>query len=383
MKFKHIFNLALGSIACSCVAFTFASHTVAAETGSSSTSSTLTLKKVMKHTEGYMPKSTDAFTIKFEQIDNDVKYWGTAYGNADAAASGNIAPKVEAAISQVSIAGTGARETIDKEEKTASGEVNLATSITKPGIYTYRVTEQTPATDWTSSAESYILKVKLAEKENVKTYTVTVLKEKKDGSLESDKVVGENTTGGTLTFTNTLDNTHTGRQHTVYLNHAIGGDTSLVPTDRTYNVKVTITKRDGTILDDYNAKKITFNRTENKSIPNVPVGAKVKIEEVDADNKGLLGNDKTTIKRDTTISNLTDPTATSQTGGGTIADSFLVVEIENQTDNQNNSFTVTDIYKNIVNTGLELMTSPFVVLIAVALCGVGTYTIARRKVRNH
>lgn len=444
------------------------------------------ITKTMLNTEGYA-YFDDSFNIKFEQIDNDVKYWGQEYGNSNVG-SNIVAPRIDLPLPNLKLDSSTSVGSVQNNItfNPLLDDINQNIWLTrvawmnndrinfglppidsnskllyncslflyflnstfdydggnfeniKSGIYTYKVYEDTPSDAWISSNEKYILKIKFdpikrdkpletkfsqflndlvkdnyldedvyeteewtdestwrilgaypaaefAEKYDI-NFTVSILKEKQDGTLESYKAEYMN-------FTNTLVPDKIKQK--VTLSHKISGDTSLVPNDRIYKARVTITKPDGTILSDYNRKVISFTPNGTAVIEDVPVGSKVKIEELNADNPGLLGNHGTTISRYSgyAVPKLTDPQGVAQSDGGAIADSFLVVKANawyskaynyspTEVNDQTNTFVITDTYQNIVNTGLEFMISPFVALITVTLCSVSIYTIARHRVRN-
>ena len=330
------------------------------EIGETTTDPTITLKKTMKNTKGYKPSASDVFTVNFEQLDNLGKYWGQ---------SGDLADKVfaeqsaQVTLAPASITGSQAKEDVSADTKTATATYNLKDKITVPGYYTFKITEGTinavsddnGSRSWANTGtQAYIMTVYLDDENN---YTVKI---KPENDLSATKSTEAN-------FTNTLTATQN-----IKVSKVLTGDGLLqADKDKAYSIKVTIngltsevSTADGTVtFKDGQASTLSLKGGQDATIKAVPVGATVTISEA-----GLTGF-----------------VASATRDGGTAVTGTLSngVTLSNQSitmgTGEKNSFTVTNNRDKIVDTGVKVVTNPFVIMLVVALAGVAGYVVLKRK----
>ena len=327
-----------------------------------STDPTITLKKTMVNTKGYKPSASDVFTVNFEQLDNLGKYW-----NDEKQPDVVFAPRTNAPLTATSITGNQATEGIDSDTKTATATYKLASSITTPGYYTYRITEGTVnaisdgngSRSWTNvGTQAYIMTVFLDDEKN---YTVKV-KPEDDMSVK----------GSEVNFTNKL----TAKQNVSVKKLLKGTGLLAADKEKSYDIKVTINgltddvqSTGGLTFKNGVATTISLQGDKSDTIQNVPVGATVTISE-----DGLTGF-VASVARDSAPDKVTTG---AQSQGVTLSNAMVTM---GATDNQatENAFTVTNTRDSIVDTGVKVVTNPFVIMLVVALAGVAGYVVLKRK----
>lgn len=382
------------------------------ETPATSTTANLKVVKKMTGVAGYQPKITDVFTVQFKQIENVAKYWG---GTGDAA----VAPKTvvnignpvsgESDISEVTIAGkpstTPLPYNIQDATKTVSQDINITDKFTGPGLYTYIVTEKYTNSTltlgdsvWTPTPVKYLLKVKVTQDTEKKfLVTLTKLDPKTDDILKKEDLPADKseTKSETLDFTNELQE----RLTTVKVTHKTTGDISIIPSDQIYYVKVTVTKsadsKSTTTTFTYNGNQYPFGTPvelvykgtaeQTLELSGVPVGSTVQLDETPYTKDGKkvndnLGNVSTSIHRDkpSGIEGESDPEDGSNREG--VSSGNYLVTDNGKGDADENSFTVTDTYQDIVNTGLDIVTSPFAAVLAIVALSGGAYIYLKRRI---
>lgn len=332
------------------------------EIGGTTTDPTITLKKTMENTKGYKPSASDVFTVNFEQLDNLGKYW-----NDEKQPNDVFAPRTNAPLTATSITGNQATEGIDSDTKTATATYKLASSITTPGYYTYRITEGTVdaisdgngSRSWTNvGTQAYIMTVFLDDEKN---YTVKV-KPENDMSVK----------GSEVNFTNKL----TAKQNVSVKKLLKGTGLLAADKEKSYDIKVTINgltddvqSTGGLTFKNGVATTISLQGDKSDTIQNVPVGATVTISE-----DGLTGF-VASVARDSAPDKVTTG---AQSQGVTLSNAMVTMGATTDQTTEN-AFTVTNTRDSIVDTGVKVVTNPFVIMLVVALAGVAGYVVLKRK----
>lgn len=399
----------------------------------------IVFEKDMINTDGYKPTASDTFNLTFTQKENYAKFWTSDWVDEEDANT-IVSPRISVDLGPVTIAGTGAEEGIQESVKKSYATFTSFDKITKAGLYTYLVTEQTPSTPWTqvdpsnpesetvnptihrdapkeASLPTYVLKIKATNGGTSSTglnYEVTMSKIVWNDDKQNYELKKINADGGSdnktteAVFANRLADDYTNRPKTsVTIHKFVTGDgLDSVKKDQDYTVEVTFAytpmfeKNTLTTENDFTpetklstdpkvdpSEKITYEGNNFAStfkisfpkhggsvtIPNVPVGTKITVNE-----KGLPVGFKAV-----NVPNSKEPAADSsllskadfEKAGGK---SFMAVS---QVDDTNiNEGSVTNGFFNIVNTGLKFMTSPFVILLAMVVVAGGAYVVAKRKI---
>lgn len=338
------------------------------------TAAELTLKKNMLDVAGYKPEESDKFTVTFTQLTGDKaeKYWPDI----------KVTPSPEKELKSQKIDGTHAKENISANKKTVEVKYDLS-SLDEEGYYVYKVKESTPSdTAWISDKKTYILKVRVHYK-NEDPHTNELVQEaqliEKDDTAPSG-VKGEKST--VAEFTNTLKPQ---TKEVTIAKYVVGYDKPLVDSDRKYTIHVVASKADDshsadqfdvkigteTVKGNYSAEGFDI-QLENggKATMNLPLGTQLAVNEK-APGKRFevkIDTNSTTAasEEDEEYEVLTSDTP----------DSSVVTDV---VTNDSNSIVVTNKIKSLVNTGVKLVTSPFVVLLAVVAVAFGGYVVVKRR----
>lgn len=326
---------------------------------------TVKLKQTMEGTANYKPSASDAFTVKFTQLENLGKYWGDQ-ANADAV----VAPKVDAALTDATIAGTGAKEGLDAATKTAETDYKLS-QITQPGYYTYKVVagdvpvaidDANGKRSWSKPTEEYIMTVKVTgtAPDNLQYDVKLKTEDKLDTKLDE------------LEFKTTL----TASQNVTIKKVLAGTGLDTADRARKYSIKVTLNgltadvkTADGqtTFTSTDSSKTIELGDNETATIKDVPLGVTVAVGE-----DGLPGF-KASVQRGTNA-------ATEGKISTGVSSAAETVTMGNTADaSTENAFTVTNTRDDIVNTGISMLTSPFVLLLVAVAAGVTGYVVIKRR----
>ncbi|WP_171300814.1 Spy0128 family protein [Enterococcus cecorum] len=340
------------------------------------TAAELTLKKNMLDVAGYKPEANDKFTVTFKQLTDDEadKYWPEI----------KATPSPEIELDSKKIDGTKAQEDISANKKTVEVKYNLS-SLDEEGYYVYEVKESAPSDAWTSDGKTYILKVRVYYKDEDEETNELVQEAQlieKDDTAPSG-VKGEKST--VAEFTNTLKPQ---TKEVSISKYVVGYDQPLVESGRKYTIHVVASKADDShSADEFDVKigaeTVKGNYSEGgfdiqledggKATMNLPLGTKLAVNEkapgkrfevkIDPNSKVAADED------DEGYEVLTSDTP----------DSSVVTDVVTNDSNDSNSIVVTNKIKSLVNTGVKLVTSPFVVLLAVVAVAFGGYVVVKRR----
>lgn len=338
------------------------------------TAAELTLKKNMLDVAGYKPEESDKFTVTFTQLTGDKaeKYWPEI----------KATPSPKKTLDSKKIDGTKAKEEdISANKKTVKVKYDLS-SLDEEGYYVYEVKESAPSDAWISDGKTYILKVRVYFKDEDPDTNELVQEAQlieKDDTAPSG-VKGEKST--VAEFTNTLKPQ---TKEVTIAKYVVGYDKPLVDSDRKYTIHVVASKADDshsadqfdvkigteTVKGNYSAEGFDI-QLENggKATMNLPLGTQLAVNEK-APGKRFevkIDTNSTTAasEEDEEYEVLTSDTP----------DSSVVTDV---VTNDSNSIVVTNKIKSLVNTGVKLVTSPFVVLLAVVAVAFGGYVVVKRR----
>ena len=340
------------------------------------TAAELTLKKNMLDVAGYKPEESDKFTVTFKQLtggDAD-KYWPGI--------TATPSPKKELASKEID--GTQAKEDVSANEKTVEVKYNLS-ALNEEGYYVYEVKESAPSDAWTSDEKTYILKVRVYYKnEDVETNELVqdvTLIEKDD--TDPSGVKGDKSS--VAEFTNTL-NPQT--KEVTIAKYVVGYDAELVESDRKYTIHVVATKPDGSHSDDQFDVKIGTETVKGnysaagfdiqlgdagKATMNLPLGAQLAVNE-------KAPGKRFEVKIDPNSTTEADEEAEDyEVMASDTQDSKVVTDVVTNEASDVHSIVVTNKIKTLVDTGVKLVTSPFVVLLAVVAVAFGGYVVVKRR----
>lgn len=340
------------------------------------TAAELTLKKNMLDVAGYKPEASDKFTVTFKQLtggDAD-KYWPGI----------TATPSPEKELKSQEIDGTQATEEIGANKKTVEVTYNLS-ALNEEGYYVYEVKESAPSDAWTSDGKTYILKVRVYYKnEDVETNELVqdvTLIEKDD--TDPSGVKGDKSS--VAEFTNTLKPQ---TKKVTIAKYVVGYDAELVESDRKYTIHVVATKPDGSHSDDQFDVKIGTETVKGnystagfdiqlgdagKATMNLPLGAQLAVNEKAPGKRFEVKIDpNSTTEADEEAEGYEVLTSDTQ-------DSKVVTDVVTNDSTDVHSIVVTNKIKTLVDTGVKLVTSPFVVLLAVVAVAFGGYVVVKRR----
>ena len=344
------------------------------------TAAELTLKKNMLDVAGYKPEASDKFTVTFTQLTGDAanKYWPDI----------KVTPSPEKTLASKEIDGTQAKEDISANKKTVEVKYDLS-ALDEEGYYVYEVKESAPSDAWTSDGKTYILKVRVylkdededEDEESNELVQEAQLIEKDDTAPSGVK--GEKST--VAEFTNRL---RPQTKEVTIAKYVVGYDEPLVESDRKYTIHVVATKPDGshsndqfdvkigtkTVKGNYSADGFDI-QLENggKATMNLPLGTKLAVNE-------KAPGKRFEVKIDPNSKVAADEEAEGyEVLADDTQDSKVVTDVVTNDSNDSNSIVVTNKIKSLVNTGVKLVTSPFVVLLAVVAVAFGGYVVVKRR----
>lgn len=340
------------------------------------TAAELTLKKNMLDVAGYKPGESDKFTVTFKQLTGAEadKYWPGI--------TATPSPKKELASKEID--GTQAKEDVSANKKTVEVKYDLS-ALNEEGYYVYEVKESAPSNAWTSDGKTYILKVRVYYKnEDVETNELVQeakLIEKDDTA--SSGVKGEKSTAAE--FTNTLK---LQTKKVTIAKYVVGYDAELVESDRKYTIHVVATKPDGSHSDDqfdvkigtetvkgnYSADGFDIQlKNDGKATMDLPLGAQLAVNE-------KAPGKRFEVKIDPNSKVAADEEAEDyEVLAEDTQDSKVVTDVVTNDPTDVHSIVVTNKIKTLVDTGVKLVTSPFVVLLAVVAVAFGGYVVVKRR----
>ena len=340
------------------------------------TAAELTLKKNMLDVAGYKPEASDKFTVTFTQLTGGAadKYWPGI----------TATPSPEKTLVSKEIDGTQATEEISANKKTVEVKYNLS-ALDEEGYYVYEVKESAPSDAWTSDGKTYILKVRVYYK-NEDVDTNELVQEAK--LIEKDDTDPSGVKGdksSVAEFTNTL-NPQT--KEVTIAKYVVGYDGELVESGRKYTIHVVATKPDGSHSDDQFDVKIGTETVkgnysaagfdiqledDEKAKMNLPLGTQLAVNE-------KAPGKRFEVKIDP---NSKLPAAEEAEDYEVLAsdtqDSKVVTDVVTNEASDLHSIVVTNKIKTLVDTGVKLVTSPFVVLLAVVAVAFGGYVVVKRR----
>lgn len=346
------------------------------ETQTTLTAAELTLKKNMLDVAGYKPEASDKFTVTFTQLKGDdaEKYWPDI----------KVTPSPEKELKPQEIDGTQAKEDISANKKTVEVKYNLS-SLDEEGYYVYEVKESAPSNAWTSDEKTYILKVRVYLKDEDPEADELVQEAKlieKDDTAPSG-VKGEKST--VAEFTNTLKPQ---TKEVTIAKYVVGYDEPLVDSDRKYTIHVVASKADDshsadqfdvkigteTVKGNYSADGFDIQlKKDGKATMNLPLGTKLAVNE-------KAPGKRFEVKIDPNSKVAADEEAEGyEVLADDTQDSKVVTDVVTNDSTDVHSIVVTNKIKTLVDTGVKLVTSPFVVLLAVVAVAFGGYVVVKRR----
>ena len=186
-------------------------------------------------------------------------------------------------------------------------------------------------------------------------------------------------------FTNTLKPQ---TKEVTIAKHVVGYDAELVESDRKYTIHVVATKPDGSHSDDQFDVKIGTETVEGnysaagfdiqlgdagKATMNLPLGAQLAVNE-------KAPGKRFEVKIDPNSTTEADEEAEDyEVMASDTQDSKVVTDVVTNDSTDVHSIVVTNKIKTLVDTGVKLVTSPFVVLLAVVAVAFGGYVVVKRR----
>lgn len=340
------------------------------------TAAELTLKKNMLDVAGYKPEASDKFTVTFTQLTGDAanKYWPDI----------KVTPSPEKTLDSKEIDGTQATEEIGANKKTVEVKYDLS-ALDEEGYYVYEVKESAPSDAWTSDGKTYILKVRVHYKDEDEETNELVQEAKlieKDDTASSG-VKGEKST--VAEFTNTLKPQ---TKEVSISKYVVGYDQPLVESGRKYTIHVVATKADGSHSEDQfdvkiGTETVKGNYSEDgfdiqlgdagKAKMNLPLGTKLAVNE-------KAPGKRFEVKINPNSQKAADEEAADyEVLASDTQDSQAVTDVVTNEESDLHSIVVTNKIKTLVDTGVKLVTSPFVVLLAVVAVAFGGYVVVKRR----
>lgn len=346
----------------------------------------LTFKKIMDGTAGYKPTDGDKFTFTFRQLTDEEaeKYWPGL----------KVTPSPTHDIKDIVINGKNAKETVSENEKTVEVKYSLS-DLTEPGYYVYEISEKKPDdlgnSVWNYDDTTYILRVTVRTDEDEKTITQEATVRKKNAALEDGMEATKETE---LVFTNSLKE----QKKDVFIYKFVQGsdmDLETNPEGYKYTIHVVATKPNGEhsdekfsvelsdLLPDSTTSNVEGNYSEAgfdisitdtaKAKMSLPLGTKLEVYEK-APGKRFSVNIKANSNSEANErSDEYELMSTDQQNSKTVTD-YVTSETGDL-----NSIAVTNKLNSLVNTGVKLVTSPFVVLLAVVAVAFGGYVVVKRR----
>ena len=355
------------------------------------------INKVMDNTAGYKPAGDgDKFKFAVTRLSDEEaeKFFPgsklTPMGGSKLGTTSDDTDKLE-----VELDGSQATEAVTDAQKTVSKTINLA-KLTDIGYYVYKITEEQPSdldgSVWNYSNEKYILIVRVTEDEDFSDRDTHIKQEanlyKIDTSDGAEKLGNQKL--NQADFTNTLK---TQTKQVKISKYVVGDDADLAyELERKYTIHVKVTKPDGTNTDETFDVKISTSPNETTVTGNYSEGG-FDIQLEDGQNATMtlpLGTklevyEKAPGKRfEVKIDPNSDTEAEEGASGYEVMnsdkqDSSVVTDMVTNDPTDLHSIFVTNKIKSLVNTGVKLVTSPFVVLLAVVAVAFGGYVVVKRR----
>ena len=354
------------------------------------------INKVMDNTAGYKPAGDgDKFKFAVTRLSDEEaeKFFPgsklTPMGESKLDTTSDDTDKLE-----VELDGSKATEAVADAQKTVSKTINLA-DLTDIGYYVYKITEEQPSdldgSVWNYSNKKYILIVRVTEDEDFSDGDTHIKQEanlyKIDTSDGAEKLGNQKL--NQADFTNTLK---TQTKQVKISKYVVGDDADLAyELEHKYTIHVKVTKPDGTNtdetfeikIDEPVASAITGNYSEEgfdiqledgqNATMTLPLGTKLEVYEKAPGKRFEVKIDKNSeVAADEEAEDyevLASDTQDSQKVTGEVTNDSTGVH----------SIVVTNKIKTLVDTGVKLVTSPFVVLIAVVAVAFGGYVVVKRR----
>lgn len=354
------------------------------------------INKVMDNTAGYKPAGDgDKFKFAVTRLSDEEaeKFFPgsklTPMGESELGTTSDDTDKLE-----VELDGSQAKEAVTDAQKTVSKTINLA-DLTDIGYYVYKITEEQPSSldssVWNYSNEKYILIVRVTEDEDFSDGDTHIKQEanlyKIDTSDGGEKLGAEKL--DKADFTNTLKPQMKPVKITKYV---VGDDADLAyELEHKYTIHVKVTKPDGTNTDetfeikiaDPVASAITGNYSEEgfdiqledgqNATMTLPLGTKLEVYEKAPGKRFSVNINPNSGDPADENSAEYEEMANDQQNSKTVTDT-----VTSEADDLN-SIMVTNKIKSLVNTGVKLVTSPFIVLLAVVAVAFGGYVVVKRR----
>lgn len=340
------------------------------------TAAELTLKKNMLDVAGYKPGASDKFTVTFKQLTGAEadKYWPGI----------TATPSPEKELASQEIDGTQATEEIGANKKTVEVKYNLS-SLDEEGYYVYEVKESAPSDAWTSDGKTYILKVRVYLKDEDPDANELVQEAKFIEKDDTDPSGVKGVKSEVAEFTNTLKPQ---TKEVSISKYVVGYDEPLVESDRKYTIHVVATKPDGshsedqfdvkigteTVKGNYSAAGFDIQlKASGKATVNLPLGTQLAVNE-------KAPGKRFEVKIDPNSNKAADEEAADyEVLASDTQDSKVVTDVVTNEASDLHSIVVTNKIKTLVDTGVKLVTSPFVVLLAVVAVAFGGYVVVKRR----
>ena len=331
------------------------------------TAKDITLKKNMLDVAGYKPGESDKFTVTIKQLTGAEadKYWPGI----------TATPSPEKTLDSETIDGAKATEEIGANKKTVGVTYNLS-ALDEEGYYVYEVKENAPSDAWTSDGKTYILKVRVHYKDEDEETNELV----QDVTLIEKGVKSE-----VAEFTNTLKPQ---TKEVTISKYVVGYDGELVESGRKYTIHVVATKPDGSHSDDQFDVKIGTETVkgnysaagfdiqledDEKAKMNLPLGTQLAVNE-------KAPGKRFEVKIDPNSKVAADEEAADyEVLASDTQDSQAKTDVVTNEESDLHSIVVTNKIKTLVDTGVKLVTSPFVVLLAVVAVAFGGYVVVKRR----
>lgn len=357
------------------------------------------INKVMDNTAGYKPAGDgDKFKFAVTRLSDEEaeKFFPgsklTPMGDSELGTTSGDTEKLE-----VELDGSKATEAVTDAQKTVSKTFDLK-KLTDPGYYVYKITEEQPSdlgsSVWNYSNEKYILIVRVTEEDedaydDGNTHIKQVANLYKIDTSDGVEKLG-NQKLGQADFTNTLK---TQTKKVKISKYVVGDDADLAyELYRKYTIHVKVTKPDGTNTAETFDVKISTSPNETTVTGNYSAeGFDIQLEDDQNATMDLpLGTklevyEKAPGKRfEVKIDPNSDTEAEEGASGYEVMnsdeqDSSVVTDVVTNDPTDLHSIFVTNKIKSLVNTGVKLVTSPFVVLLAVVAVAFGGYVVVKRR----
>ena len=356
------------------------------------------INKVMDNTAGYKPAGDgDKFKFAVTRLSDEEaeKFFPgsklTPMGGSELGTTSGDTEKLE-----VELDGSQAKEAVTNAQKTVSKTLDLG-ALTDIGYYVYKIAEEKPtdldSSVWNYSNEKYILIVRVTE-EDEDAYDDDNTHIKQEANLyKINTSDGGEKLGDTkleqADFTNTLKPQTKPVKITKYV---VGDDADLASlVDNKYTIHVKVTKPDGTntaetfeikiafpaasaITGNYSADGFDISLEDGQNATmNLPLGSKIEVYEKTPGKRFSVNINPNSEDPADENSAEYEEMATDQQNSKTVTD----IVTSEATDL--NSIMVTNKIKSLVNTGVKLVTSPFVVLLAVVAVAFGGYVVVKRR----